>query len=98
MSVQASPLGNHLPFQANITVTVMEKKLKWTAYIIDVSFNNVKRGASENTNVTHGKIIVADQATQAVAAEDVKRNSHNLDTLLYNNYNEMMNAKTCISS
>ncbi|KAF1520506.1 hypothetical protein FQV19_0005182, partial [Eudyptula minor] len=52
---------------------VLEGKLAWTVYIIDVYSNEFERKARSSTDVTHVKIIAFDEANQEVSAEDVKR-------------------------
>ncbi|KAF1406208.1 Protocadherin Fat 4, partial [Spheniscus humboldti] len=52
---------------------VLEGKLAWTVYIIDVYSNEFERKARSSTDVTHVKIIAFDEANHEVSAEDVKR-------------------------
>ncbi|KAF1466308.1 hypothetical protein FQV17_0005963, partial [Megadyptes antipodes antipodes] len=52
---------------------VLEGKLAWTVYIIDVYSNEFERKARSSTDVTHVKIIAFDEANREVSAEDVKR-------------------------
>ncbi|XP_010077814.1 PREDICTED: protocadherin Fat 4-like, partial [Pterocles gutturalis] len=52
---------------------VLEEKLAWDVYIIDVYSNEFERKARSSTDVTYAKIIAFDEANQEVPAEDVKR-------------------------
>ncbi|CAM5145461.1 unnamed protein product [Natator depressus] len=52
---------------------VLEEKLEWTVYIIDVLSKIVDRRVRESTDVTHVKIVAVDQTAQAIPAEHVKR-------------------------
>ncbi|NWX10750.1 FAT4 protein, partial [Caloenas nicobarica] len=52
---------------------VLEDKLAWSVYIIDVYSNELERKARSSTDVTYVKIIAFDEANKEVPAEDVKR-------------------------
>ncbi|KAK2523218.1 hypothetical protein Q9966_012281 [Columba livia] len=52
---------------------VLEDKLEWSVYIIDVYSNEVERKARSSTDVSYVKIIAFDGANKEVPAEDVKR-------------------------
>ncbi|NXJ76037.1 FAT4 protein, partial [Trogon melanurus] len=52
---------------------VLQDKLAWNVYIIDVDSSESERKARSNTDVTYVKIIAFDDANQEVPAEDVKR-------------------------
>ncbi|XP_043399090.1 protocadherin Fat 4-like [Chelonia mydas] len=52
---------------------VLEEKLEWTVYIIDVLSKIVDRRVRESTDVTHVKIVAVDQTAQAIPEEHVKR-------------------------
>ncbi|KFP77163.1 Protocadherin Fat 4, partial [Acanthisitta chloris] len=52
---------------------VLEDKLGWNVYIVDISSNEFDRRARSSTDVTHVKIIAFDEAHQEVPAEHVKR-------------------------
>ncbi|NXU31939.1 FAT4 protein, partial [Thalassarche chlororhynchos] len=52
---------------------VLEDKLAWNVYIVDVYSNEFERKARSSTDVTYVKIIAFDEANQEVTAEDVKR-------------------------
>ncbi|NWW24535.1 CAD87 protein, partial [Falcunculus frontatus] len=52
---------------------VLEEKLGWNVYIVDVYSKETERQAKSNTDETQVKIIVFDEAHQEVPAEDVKR-------------------------
>ncbi|KFQ92341.1 hypothetical protein Y956_14525, partial [Nipponia nippon] len=52
---------------------VLEDKLAWNVYIIDVYSNESERKARSSTDVTCVKITAFDKANQEVSAEDVKR-------------------------
>ncbi|NWX46233.1 FAT4 protein, partial [Steatornis caripensis] len=52
---------------------VLEDKLAWNVYIIDVYSNEFARKARSSSDETYVKIIAFDDANQEVPAEDVKR-------------------------
>ncbi|XP_065538695.1 protocadherin-23-like [Lathamus discolor] len=52
---------------------VLEDKLAWNVYIVEVYSNEAERTARSSTDVTYVKIIAFDEANQEVPAEDVKR-------------------------
>ncbi|NXQ87689.1 CELR3 protein, partial [Nyctibius grandis] len=52
---------------------VLEDKLAWNVYLVDVYSNEFERKARSSTDVTHVKMIAFDEANQEVSAEDVKR-------------------------
>ncbi|KAK2531739.1 Kiaa1841, partial [Columba guinea] len=52
---------------------VLEDKLAWSVYIIDVYSNELERKARSSTDVSYVKIIAFDEANKEVPAEDVKR-------------------------
>ncbi|NWH20990.1 FAT4 protein, partial [Grus americana] len=52
---------------------VLEDKLAWNVYIVEVYSNEFERKARSSTDVTYVKIIAFDEANQEVSAEDVKR-------------------------
>ncbi|NXA28262.1 FAT4 protein, partial [Ibidorhyncha struthersii] len=52
---------------------VLEDKLAWNIYIVDVYSNEYERKARSSTDVTYVKIIAFDEKNQEVPAEDVKR-------------------------
>ncbi|NXW01026.1 CAD87 protein, partial [Fregetta grallaria] len=52
---------------------VLEDKLSWNVYIVDVYSNEFERKARSSTDVTNVKITAFDEANQEVSAEDVKR-------------------------
>ncbi|NXS93588.1 FAT4 protein, partial [Jacana jacana] len=52
---------------------VLEDKLAWNVYIIDVYSNESERKARSSTDVTYVKILAFDEANQEVSAENVKR-------------------------
>ncbi|NXW49117.1 FAT4 protein, partial [Nyctiprogne leucopyga] len=52
---------------------VLEDKLAWNVYIVDVYSNEFERKARSSTDTTCVKIIAFDEANQEVSAEDVKR-------------------------
>ncbi|KFP68784.1 hypothetical protein N322_12038, partial [Cariama cristata] len=52
---------------------VLEDKLAWNVYVIDVYFNEFERKTRSSTDVTYVKITAFDEANQEVPAEDVKR-------------------------
>ncbi|NXK81336.1 FAT4 protein, partial [Amazona guildingii] len=52
---------------------VLEDKLAWNVYVIDVYSNEFERKARSSTDVTYVQIIAFDEANQEVPAEDVKR-------------------------
>ncbi|XP_075004052.1 protocadherin Fat 4-like [Calonectris borealis] len=52
---------------------VLEDKLAWDVYIVDVYSNEFERKARSSTDVTYVKITAFDTANQEVSAEDVKR-------------------------
>ncbi|KFU84790.1 hypothetical protein M959_01211, partial [Chaetura pelagica] len=52
---------------------VLEDKLAWNIYIVDVYSNEFERKARSSTDVTYVKITAFDEANQEVPAEDVKR-------------------------
>ncbi|XP_074673251.1 protocadherin Fat 4-like isoform X1 [Strix aluco] len=52
---------------------VLEDKLAWNVYIVDVFSNECERKARSSTDVTYVKIIAFDEANQEVSAQDVKR-------------------------
>ncbi|NXS73738.1 FAT4 protein, partial [Pandion haliaetus] len=52
---------------------VLEDKLAWKVYIINVYSNECKRKARSSTDVTYVKITAFDEANQEVSAEVVKR-------------------------
>ncbi|NXO50936.1 FAT4 protein, partial [Aramus guarauna] len=52
---------------------VLEDKLAWNIYIVEVYSNEFERKARSSTDVTYVKIIAFDGANQEVSAEDVKR-------------------------
>ncbi|KFV89930.1 hypothetical protein N327_00538, partial [Fulmarus glacialis] len=52
---------------------VLEDKLAWNVYIVDIYSNEFERKARSTTDVTYVKITAFDKANQEVSAEDVKR-------------------------
>ncbi|NXD64385.1 CELR3 protein, partial [Eolophus roseicapillus] len=52
---------------------VLEDKLAWNVYIVDVYSDESERKARSSTDATCVKIIAFDEANQEVPAEDVKR-------------------------
>ncbi|NXT78943.1 FAT4 protein, partial [Zapornia atra] len=52
---------------------VLEDKLAWNVYIVEVYSAGSERQARSSTDVTYMKIIAFDEANQEVPAEDVKR-------------------------
>ncbi|NXH75103.1 FAT4 protein, partial [Hydrobates tethys] len=52
---------------------VLEDKLAWNVYVVDVYSNEFERKARSSTDVTYVKITAFDEANQEVSAEDVKR-------------------------
>ncbi|KFQ49533.1 hypothetical protein N334_12514, partial [Pelecanus crispus] len=52
---------------------VLENKLAWNVYIVDIFSNEFERKARSSTDVTYVKIIAFDEANREVSAEDVKR-------------------------
>ncbi|KFQ30637.1 Protocadherin Fat 4, partial [Merops nubicus] len=52
---------------------VLDEKLAWNVYIIDIYSNDFEREARSSTDVTYVKIIAFDEANQEVPAEDMKR-------------------------
>ncbi|NXN24484.1 FAT4 protein, partial [Nycticryphes semicollaris] len=52
---------------------VLEDKLAWNVYIIDVYSNESERKARSSTDVTYVKILAFDEANREVSAENVKR-------------------------
>ncbi|NWS67034.1 FAT4 protein, partial [Crotophaga sulcirostris] len=52
---------------------VLEDKLAWNVFVIDVYSNEFERKARSSTDVTYIKILAFDEANQEVPAEDVKR-------------------------
>ncbi|KFP33981.1 hypothetical protein N325_03756, partial [Colius striatus] len=52
---------------------VLEDKLTWNVYVVDVYLNEQQGQARSSTDVTYTKIIAFDDANQEVPAEDVKR-------------------------
>ncbi|NXX18256.1 FAT4 protein, partial [Podargus strigoides] len=52
---------------------VLEDKLAWNVYIIDVYYNESERKARTSIDATYVKTIAFDEANQEVPAEDVKR-------------------------
>ncbi|NWW53583.1 FAT4 protein, partial [Pedionomus torquatus] len=52
---------------------VLEDKLAWNVYIIDVYSDESERKARSSTDVTCVKILAFDEANQEVSAENVKR-------------------------
>ncbi|NXL67746.1 FAT4 protein, partial [Chordeiles acutipennis] len=52
---------------------VLEDKLAWNVYIVDVYSKEFEREARSSTDTTWVKIIAFDEASQEVSAEDVKR-------------------------
>ncbi|KFW91308.1 hypothetical protein N336_08533, partial [Phalacrocorax carbo] len=52
---------------------VLEDKLAWNVYIVDVHSNEFERKARSSTDVTHVKIVAFGEANQEIPAEDVKR-------------------------
>ncbi|NXB15046.1 CAD87 protein, partial [Rhagologus leucostigma] len=52
---------------------VLEDKLGWNVYIVDVDSKETERKARSSTDETQVKIIAFDEAHQEVPAEDVKR-------------------------
>ncbi|NXV82133.1 FAT4 protein, partial [Atlantisia rogersi] len=52
---------------------VLEDKLAWNVYIVEVYSGGFERQARSSTDVTYMKIIAFDEANQEVPAEDVKR-------------------------
>ncbi|NXQ99024.1 FAT4 protein, partial [Sagittarius serpentarius] len=52
---------------------VLENKLAWNVYVVNVYSNEFERKARSSTDVTYVKIIAFDKANQEVPAEDVKR-------------------------
>ncbi|XP_074007128.1 uncharacterized protein [Numenius arquata] len=52
---------------------VLEDKLAWNVYIVDVYSDESERKARSSTDVTYVKIIAFDEANQEVSAENVKR-------------------------
>ncbi|NXW64892.1 FAT4 protein, partial [Eurystomus gularis] len=52
---------------------VLEDKLAWNVYVIDIYSNEFERKARSSTDVTYVKITAFDEANREVPAEDVKR-------------------------
>ncbi|KFQ77806.1 hypothetical protein N335_01297, partial [Phaethon lepturus] len=52
---------------------ILEDKLAWHVYIVDVYFNEFERKARSSTDVTYVKITTFDVVNKEVPAEDVKR-------------------------
>ncbi|XP_042680487.1 protocadherin Fat 4-like isoform X1 [Centrocercus urophasianus] len=52
---------------------VLEEKLEWNVYIVEVYSNDVERTARNTINETFIKIIAIDNANGEIPAEDVKR-------------------------
>ncbi|KFQ24212.1 Protocadherin Fat 4, partial [Mesitornis unicolor] len=52
---------------------VLEEKLAWHVYIVDIYSNEFERKSRSSTDVTYIKITAFDEANQEVPAEDVKR-------------------------
>ncbi|KFV59747.1 Protocadherin Fat 4, partial [Tyto alba] len=52
---------------------VLEDKLAWRVYIVDVYSSEFERKARSSTDVTYVKIIAFDEANQEISAQDVKR-------------------------
>ncbi|NWY17020.1 CAD87 protein, partial [Aphelocoma coerulescens] len=52
---------------------VLEDKLGWNVYMVDISSKETESKARSSTNETQVKIIAFDEAHQEVPAEDVKR-------------------------
>ncbi|NXF89483.1 FAT4 protein, partial [Eubucco bourcierii] len=52
---------------------LLEDKLTWKIYVIDVHTNEFERKARSSTDVTYMKIIAFDEENQEVPAEDLKR-------------------------
>ncbi|XP_017600750.1 PREDICTED: protocadherin Fat 4 [Corvus brachyrhynchos] len=52
---------------------VLEDKLGWNIYVVDISSKETERKARSSTDETQVKIIAFDEAHQEVPAEDVKR-------------------------
>ncbi|XP_064002162.1 cadherin EGF LAG seven-pass G-type receptor 1-like [Pogoniulus pusillus] len=52
---------------------LLEDKLAWKIYVIDVNSNEFERKARSSTDVTYMKIIAFDEENQEVPAEDFKR-------------------------
>ncbi|NXM29921.1 FAT4 protein, partial [Oxyruncus cristatus] len=52
---------------------VLEDKLEWNVYIVDVYSNELERKARSSTDETHVEIIAFDEGHQEVPAQDVKR-------------------------
>ncbi|XP_021248692.1 protocadherin Fat 4-like isoform X2 [Numida meleagris] len=52
---------------------VLEDKLEWNVYIVDVYANELERRARSSTDETFMKIIAIDNANGEIPAEDVKR-------------------------
>lgn len=54
-------------------VRVLEDKLGWNVYIVDIYSKETERKARSSTDETQVKIIAFDEAHQEVPAGDVKR-------------------------
>ncbi|NWX24310.1 FAT4 protein, partial [Aegotheles bennettii] len=52
---------------------VLEEKLEWNVYIVEVYSTESERKSRSSTDVTYVKITAFDEANQEVPAEDVKR-------------------------
>ncbi|NXP76109.1 FAT4 protein, partial [Ramphastos sulfuratus] len=52
---------------------LLEDKLTWKTYVIDVHSNEFERKARSSTDVTYMKIVAFDEENQEVPAEDLKR-------------------------
>ncbi|XP_010573137.1 PREDICTED: protocadherin Fat 4-like [Haliaeetus leucocephalus] len=52
---------------------VLEDKLAWNIYIINIYSNEFERKARSSTDVTYVKMTAFDEANQEISAEDVKR-------------------------
>ncbi|NXS42161.1 FAT4 protein, partial [Balaeniceps rex] len=75
---------------------VLENKLAWNVYIIDVYSNESERKARSSTDATYVKIIAFNEANQEVSAEDVKRKlreqKSNIETELENVFSTSVTA------
>lgn len=54
-------------------VRILEDKLGWNVYVINIYSKELERTARSSTNETQVNIIAFDEAHQQVPAEDVKR-------------------------
>ncbi|NWU06621.1 FAT4 protein, partial [Cephalopterus ornatus] len=75
---------------------VLEDKLAWNVYIVDVYSNELERKARSSTDESHVEIIAFDEAHQEVPAQDVKRKlkeqSRNIEAELENVFSTSVTA------